>query len=122
MLREAFGLFKCGRILGFLDSATVECNMPDNGWQPNFEIVQVLSWHPKFSLVSGFTCTGAFLSVTEFQAKCKGCWLLGNFRDKLEQIFVTLVWPCSLASAVLPVIVMVVRIEQSWSILTICDS
>jgi hypothetical protein len=35
---------------------------------------------------------------------------------------VTLVWPCCLASAVLPVIVMVVRIEQSWSILTICDS
>jgi hypothetical protein len=96
--------------------------VPDNGWQPNFEIGEVLSWHPKFSLLSGFTSTGAFLSVTEFQAKCKGCWLLGNFRDKLEQISVTLVWPCSLASAVLPVIVMVVRIEQSWSILTICGS
>jgi len=96
--------------------------VPENGWQPNFEIGEVLSWHSKFSLLCGFTSTGAFLSVTEFQAKCKGCWLLGNFRDKLEQISVTLVWPCSLASAVLPVMVMVVRIEQSWSILTIYDS
>jgi hypothetical protein len=35
MLREAFGLFKCGRILGFLDSATVECNFRVQSFKSN---------------------------------------------------------------------------------------